>query len=83
MIDSADRPSWKDAHESFSAGFCEGLVEGITYSSISVCPTKGVTITQEIRVVVKYLEDNPEKLNQHEAVLVNAALTKAFPCSLK
>ena len=79
-IASLDKDTWKDTHESFSAGFCLGLVEGISYASPSVCPTKGVTLGQLERVLVKFLQDNPEQLNLNERELVVKALSKVFPC---
>jgi hypothetical protein len=82
-IASSERSAFKDVHESFSAGFCTGLVDGIIYSSSSVCPPDGVTALQSVRVVVKFLNDNPDKLNLDQRVLVDAALTKAFPCKHK
>jgi hypothetical protein len=54
-VDSADNPNWKDAHEAFSTGFCEGLVDGIASVSSNVCLTEGVTVGQEVRVVLEYL----------------------------
>lgn len=78
-----DRGSWKDEHEAFDAGFCHGLIEGVTYYASSVCLTDGVTGNQMARVVIKFLEDNPENLNADESMLVKAALTKAFPCKSK
>jgi Rap1a immunity proteins len=83
MINAADDPNWKSTHEAFSVGFCTGLVEGIIYASSTVCTPKGVTVLQSARVVVKFLEDNPDKLNLDERALADTALTKAFPCSRK
>ena len=79
-IDSADNPTWRNSHEAFNAGYCIGLVKGVSFSSPHVCPAKGVKFLQEARVVVKYLEDNPQILNLDETVLTETALSKAFPC---
>ena len=64
----------------FDAAFCLGLVKGVASASSSVCPPKGSDAVQGIRVVVKFMEDHPEKLNIAEEKLVNMALTQAFPC---
>lgn len=39
-----------------------------------------LSIDQSIRVVLKYLEEHPEKLHEPDAVLVITALKTAFPC---
>ncbi len=43
-------------------------------------PEGKVTRLQKIRVVVKYLEDHPEKLHEPPSVLITRALNEAFPC---
>jgi hypothetical protein len=35
---------------------------------------------QIIKVVIKYLEDNPDKLHWQANVLIFASMRKAFPC---
>ena len=44
---------------------------------------EGVTFSQMERVVVKFLQDNPKKLNLNQSTLVVKALSKAFPCLKK
>jgi hypothetical protein len=80
VVDTADKPNWRDVHEAWNVGFCLGLAQGIPYGSPLVCPPAGVTNGQSVRVVVKFLNDNPEKLNLDEDELVTLALSKAFPC---
>lgn len=82
-IAANERSAFKDVHESFSAGYCTGLVAGISYGSSRICPPDGVTALQSARVVVKFLSDNPSKLNLDQRLLVEAALAKAFPCPHK
>lgn len=69
--------------EAYRDGYCSGLVAGVSSASPRVCPDAGVTIGQQIRVVLKYLQDHPEELHLDDAVLVDRALTKAFPCPKK
>jgi hypothetical protein len=64
----------------YDVGYCHGMVQGVIYFSTSDCAPEGVSIKQDLRVVVKYLEDHPEKLHLHAAQLVMEALAKAFPC---
>ena len=67
--------------EYYKAGFCAGMIRGVTTVSNRVCVLKGVTINQEIKVVVKYLQDNPATLQLDGADLTEEALAKAFPCA--
>jgi hypothetical protein len=62
------------------ARFFPFLVEGIATMSKDICTDGDVTMGQQIRVVVKYLEDHPEELNKLSAVLIEKSLSKAFPC---
>jgi hypothetical protein len=82
-VEAIDKTTWKDANESFNAGFCLGLVQGVSYASADVCTGEGVTFSQMERVVVKFLQDNPKKLNLNQSTLVQTALFKAFPCLKK
>jgi hypothetical protein len=82
-VEAIDRATWKDVNESFNAGFCLGLVQGVSYASADVCTGQGVTFSQMERVVVKFLQDNPKTLNLNQSTLVEMALSKAFPCLKK
>jgi hypothetical protein len=66
--------AWRD-------GYCRGIVEGVGEKSPATCQPNDVTFGQEVRVVVKYLQDHPEKLNLRSSTLVELALSSAFPCS--
>jgi hypothetical protein len=71
-------------YEAWRDGYCRGIIEGINAGatlSSRLCSPDGVTYSQEVRVVVKFLQDHPEKLNQRGTKLVFEALTQAFPCS--
>ncbi|MDP9160720.1 MAG: hypothetical protein M3O09_10910 [Acidobacteriota bacterium] len=70
------------AADTFGGGYCVGIVSGVSNTSTLVCPPIGVTRGQEIKVVQKFLADNPEKLQLRNTTLVEAALAKAFPCPL-
>jgi hypothetical protein len=82
-VEAIDKTTWKNANESFNSGFCLGLVQGVSYASADVCTGEGVTFSQMERVVVKFLQDNPKKLNLNQSTLVQTALSKAFPCLKK
>jgi hypothetical protein len=65
--------AWKD-------GNCIGLVRGVYSALPTACAAPNVTAGQMIRVVVKYLQDHPEKLNLRDVDLIRLALEAAFPC---
>jgi hypothetical protein len=77
-----------DVH--FDAGECSGFVEGVVASTFfysndlkkdeKFCVPGTVTYSQSVRVVVKYLKDNPKQLNKSRTGLVWAALKDAYPC---
>lgn len=50
--------------------------------SMHICSPggEGVAIGQAVRVVVKWLKDNPEKLHWRGETVVVLALRQAFPC---
>jgi hypothetical protein len=75
-----DPHSRLDIYESWRDGRCRGLVEGVSDASPEVCADESVTLQQEYRVVLKFLEDHPEKLNMRDSALVRDALAQAFPC---
>ncbi|MNR61896.1 hypothetical protein D3C85_1837700 [compost metagenome] len=44
------------------------------------CLPGNVTNSQMVRIVVKYLKDNPKNLNEGRTGLVWSALKDAYPC---
>jgi hypothetical protein len=44
------------------------------------CIERNTTLEQVIRILVKYLEENPKELNENGWVCLQAALLKDFPC---
>ena len=88
-IDGAASPN----DNQFHAGQCIGKVSGVratmamyTQSSavrndLQACFPKGVNDGQGVRVVVKFLEDNPRVLNEDGNSLIMVALLAAFPCT--
>jgi Rap1a immunity proteins len=80
-----DNPSQTlSQYESWRDGYCRGVIEGVTTGAIlssQLCRPDGLTNSQAVRVVFKFLQDHPEELSQRGAKLVFEALTQAFPCS--
>jgi Rap1a immunity proteins len=73
------------------AGYCVGLLDGLggmnqvwqeytQDTSRFFCSPPGSRRDQIVRVVVRYLENHPEQLHEHEIILAGWALSKAFPC---
>ena len=62
------------------SGICIGLVEGLSYQRQGICYAPGVTVSQSIRVVVKYIDDRPERLQEDFKILALEALRAAWPC---
>jgi hypothetical protein len=75
----------------FRAGNCIGVITGVTSlrgvtndalpKHAQTClPSPSPPNIQAARIAVKFLQENPEKLNQEEGVLMLFALQRAFPC---
>jgi hypothetical protein len=43
-------------------------------------PKPAIQVWQAARIVVKYMAENPDKLNLDDGVLVLIALQRAYPC---
>ena len=75
----------------FEAGYCAGIVEAVE-STLAVVnsslpkeyrtcfPKTGTTISQNARIVIKYLEDNPAHLSEPATVLAIKAYKTAYFC---
>ncbi len=80
-VKQMDDPHFVEDHfEAYRDGYCRGLVHGVADASPHVCPGEKVTYGQEVRVVVKYLQDHPEELDRPGSILAEKALAKGFPC---
>jgi Rap1a immunity proteins len=64
----------------YLAGVCVGAVEGIWFAGVGMCIPKGATVSQAIRVAVKYIDDRPARLNENFKALILEALRAAWPC---
>lgn len=75
----------------FGVGYCMGTVSSVmdivygigdelprTYRSCP--PAGGFSYAQGMRIVVKYLEENPKNLHLGASVLTMGALRSAYPC---
>jgi hypothetical protein len=67
----------------FKVGWCMGLVKGIrdtVEAANIVCVPLNVTNEQAVRIVVKYIDDRPQRQHESFSALVIAALSAAFSC---
>ena len=76
----------------FNRGYCGGYVTGIVdtleaLQSRGILPPTALCVPEEVTkgqladVVLKYLEQNPERRHLEAGSLVPEALNRAFPCS--
>ena len=78
---------------SFGASFCLGWVNGLmgmhkafrgvnTNNAINMlyCPQEELKIGQAIKILVKYLEDNPDMIHLKPTSIYINAMKEAFPC---
>lgn len=72
----------RDNYNPFEAGKCAGAVETMFYfsSTFGSCIPNGATIGQTTRVIIKYLNNNPELLHQAYFDLSIKALREVWPC---
>jgi len=87
-----DNGSLSSGTQSAQASWCTGYVTGVMQAldlARSLSDTQdqknypslaGIASGQAIRVIVKYLRENPEKLHERAGTLSLAALQRAFPC---
>ncbi len=87
-----DAPTWRDApawRDATCLGWVEGFADGLMVHEelLSVprrdrmaCVPHGVTTIQTVRVIKKYLADNPGKARRPTRYIASIALAGAFPC---
>ena len=80
------------SEDQYDAGFCLGFISGVYELNAAYLktgkverpyfcpPEKGVTNGQNVSILINYLEDNPEKLQDGNLELTLAAFMEAYPC---
>lgn len=75
--------------EGFCAGYLSGvtdiermwkLVEGKSSKASHYCMPEEVTNGQVLRILKKWLDDNPNKLHERADLIIHFALLEAFAC---
>lgn len=64
----------------YCLGFTSGMSDGLRFGRLA-CMKGEESHEQIARVVVKFLEDHPERLAEPESLLALEAITGAWPCS--
>jgi len=78
--------SFHDYGEARSAGACEGMIETAMYfspnlpSDVRACPPAQGSILESARVLLRYLDQNPDRLNVPGITLAFEAFRDAWPC---
>ena len=82
----------RDTELALKATACIGIVRGMLVASIFyesnsnsniLCFPDKLTTKQAIRIVVKFLEDNPKKLHESDHSLIMESLYNAYSCEKK
>lgn len=81
--------------EKLDEGFCAGYLSGVTdvehmWKSVEgksskashYCEPEEVTNGQILRILKKWLDDNPNKLHERADLIIHLALLEAFPCKV-
>jgi hypothetical protein len=66
----------------FMQGVCDGIVGSAYFflADIGFCPPQGASRAQSLRVVIQYVERNPQNQHLHLATLAERAFKEAWPC---
>lgn len=59
-------------------GYIEGVID--TVDNVLFCTPKGAVYGQDVAIVTKYMDANPESWHLPANDLIVAALRAAFPC---
>jgi hypothetical protein len=62
------------------SGLSSNLLRDLADKQPKYCVPKEVSINDKARIVVRYLEAHPEKLDDNSTGLIEAALSEAYPC---
>jgi hypothetical protein len=82
---TGDQP-WSGEVKALDAGKCVGVVATLLAVSrdlqpyAAFCQPQGVTVSQGIKVLLKYLDEHPDQLNEPMMYLAISAFREAWPC---
>jgi hypothetical protein len=61
-------------------GICVGTIDGIDEAADDVCVPGKVTRGQMVLVVIKYIDERPQRMHERFSKLAYEALKAAWPC---
>jgi hypothetical protein len=67
-------------NDPFRSGLCAGYAAGIAYAAPIVCPPTQATVQQLVAVVVRYVDQRPERWHERFKDVAAEALSKTWPC---
>jgi len=59
---------------------CAGFVQGLLFAVDDICKPERATLGQSVRVVIKYIEARPERMDEYFGLLAVEAMRAAWPC---
>ena len=78
--------SFHDNVEARSAGACEGMIETAMLFSpnlpadVRACPPAQGSILQSAKILLRYLDNNPDRVNEPGITVAIEAFRDAWPC---
>jgi hypothetical protein len=78
--------SFRDHGEARAAGSCEGMIETAMLFSpnlpadVRACPPAQGSVLQSAKVLLQYIDNNPDRLNEPGITLAIEAFRDAWPC---
>jgi Rap1a immunity proteins len=78
--------SFRNQDEARSAGACEGMIETTMLFSpnlpanVRACPPAQGSILQSAKVLLRYLDNNPDRVNEPGVTVAIEAFRDAWPC---
>jgi Rap1a immunity proteins len=63
--------------------YVRGMDDALSLADTNYCAPNELTNGQKVRILVKYIRDNPTKAHQPTVVLYAKAMDTAFPCRKK
>ena len=78
--------SFRGSDDARSAGSCEGMIETAMFFSpnlpadVRACPPAQGSVLQSAKVLLRYIDNNPDRLSEPGITLAIEAFRDAWPC---
>ena len=67
-------------NDAFAHGQCAAIIGELILTARTFCAPKGATTGQAMRIVVRYIDARPARLDESFVQLAHDALRQAWPC---